>query len=41
MDSEAVLIARTAIADRISFLVRVMVLSRFAQREDRPAGIET
>jgi len=39
MDSEAVLSARTANADTMSFLV--MVFSRFAQREDRPAAIES
>jgi len=41
MDSEAVLSARTANADTMSFLVLVMVFSRFAQREDRPAAIES
>jgi hypothetical protein len=41
MDSEAVLSARTAIADTMNFLVLVMVFSRFAQRDDRPAVIET
>lgn len=40
MDSEAVLSARTAIADTMNFLVLVMVISRFMQREDRPAVIE-
>jgi hypothetical protein len=41
IDNEAVLNARAAIADTMSFLVLVMVFSRFAQREDRPAVIET
>jgi hypothetical protein len=41
MDGEAVLSARTANADMMSFLVLVMVFSRFAQCEDRPAVIES
>ena len=41
IDSEAVLSARTAIADTMNFLVLVMVISRFMQREDRPAVIES
>jgi hypothetical protein len=41
MDSEAVLSARTAIADTMSFLILVMVISRLVQREDRSAVIES
>ncbi len=41
IDNEAVLNASTAIADTMSFPALVMAFSRFAQREDRPAAIES